>query len=46
VPGESGWPALRLTRANPAEVAAFEAEERQKRIDGIHNAAGKQQCGI
>lgn len=35
-----GFPVLRLTRASSAEVAAWEADQRQKRIDAIHEAAG------
>ncbi|KAI3424112.1 hypothetical protein D9Q98_009473 [Chlorella vulgaris] len=37
--GGSGFQ-LRLTRASAAEVEAWEAGQRQKRIDGIHTAAG------
>ena len=35
-----GRPALRLVRASPEEAAAWEAEQRQKRIEAIHEAAG------
>ena len=39
--GEDGsLPFLRLTRATANEVAAWEAEQRQQRIDNIHKAAG------
>ncbi|PRW61321.1 poly(A)-specific ribonuclease PARN isoform X3 [Chlorella sorokiniana] len=35
-----GRPALRLIRASPEQAAAWEAEQRQKRIEAIHDAAG------
>lgn len=37
---ENGSPQLRLMRADAAEVAAWEAEQRLKRIAAIHEAAG------
>ena len=32
---------LRLTRAAPGEAEAWEAEQRQKRVEAIHTAAGE-----
>eukprot|EP00887_Chlorella_sp_A99_P006934 scaffold2.g6934.t1 len=40
VEGEDGRPALRLRRAAPGEVAAFEEEQRRARIQAVHDAAG------
>ncbi|KAL4459112.1 hypothetical protein ABPG75_013977 [Micractinium tetrahymenae] len=40
VENEDKLAVLRLTRASALEVAAWEAEQRRKRIDAIHEAAG------
>lgn len=36
-----GRAALRLVRATPEEAAAWEADQRRKRIEAIHEAAGE-----
>ena len=40
VPAEVGPPVLRLTRASPTEVAAWEARQRAERLEAIRQAAG------
>lgn len=42
VTNDEGRPQLRLTRANAAQAAAWEAEQREARIAAIHDAAGVQ----